>query len=452
MRKSRAEERDHMPPHRLAFYQPGHFHAALTLRHANPRVANDIHIYADTGPERDAFTDLVEQFNGRAEQPTSWRLHLHEGPDLPDRLIADGHANAVLLAGHNHSKLETIAHFTQAGLHVLADKPWLTDRRQLPFLEQVTTGPTFAMDIMTTRYSIMARLCRQVVATPALFGGFDMDADPAIDIGSVHHLYKMVNGRPLRRPPWYYDIGIQGDGMVDVQAHMVEQAQWWVLGDILGDYDRDVVLDAARRWTTPVPPDLFQDSTGLSVYPASIRQWVRDGVLHYACNGDIRYRLRGIRVRQTTEWRAREPEGGGDLHSVTLRGRRVNVIVRQGPDTGYRAELHLRPVADVAIEPALRDAIRQWQEAFPGLSVAPSDLGFRFVISPGLDHGHESHFPLVLDAFLEHLEQGQWPEALRARIRLRYTLLAKARELALGTSKHVDGNQSCENGPHLPRT
>ena len=25
-----------MPPYRLAFYKPGHFHAALTLRDANP--------------------------------------------------------------------------------------------------------------------------------------------------------------------------------------------------------------------------------------------------------------------------------------------------------------------------------------------------------------------------------------------------------------------------------
>jgi hypothetical protein len=420
-----------MAQHRLAFYEPGHFHAALTLRDANPRVARDIHVYAIAGPERQAFTDLVEHFNRRSPHPTPWKLHVHEGPDLQDQLIADGHADAVILAGHNHTKLETIARFTQAGLHVLADKPWLTDSRQLPWLDQVTTGATFAMDIMTTRYSMMARLCHQVVDTPALFGGFDTDAEPAIDIGSVHHIYKMVNGRPLRRPPWYFDIHIQGDGMVDVQSHMVEQAQWWVLGDNVGDYDRDVTLDNARRWTTPVPPDLFQDSTGLSAYPESIRQAVRDGVLHYVCNGKIRYRLRGIGVRQTTEWRAREPAGGGDLHSVTLRGRQVNAIVRQGPDTGYRAELHLKPVAGMHIEPVLHDAIDSWQDPFPGLSVAPSDLGFRFVIPPGLDHGHERHFPLVLDTFLGHLDRGQWPQSLRARIRMRYTLLAMARELAL---------------------
>ncbi len=294
-----------MTQYHLAFYEPSHFHAALTLRDANPRLSNDIHVYANASPERDAFIHLVENFNARAEQPTSWHLHLHKGPNLQNQLIADGLANTVILAGQNHTKLDTIDRFTQAGLHVLADKPWLTDRRQLPYLDRVTTGPQLAMDIMTIRHSIIARLCHQVVDTPALFGGFDTDADPAIDIGSVHHLYKMVNGRPLQCPPWYYDIQIQGDGMVDVQSHMVEQVQWWALGDTVGDFASDVILDSARRWTTPVPPELFQDSTGLSAYPEAIRPMVQDGVLHYACNGDIRYRLQGIRVRQTTEWRER---------------------------------------------------------------------------------------------------------------------------------------------------
>lgn len=127
----------------------------------------------------------------------------------------------------------------------------------------------------------------------------------------------------------------------------------------------------------------------------------------------------------------REPEGGGDLHSVTLRGNQVTAAVRQEPDTGYRAELHLEPVADANIEGVLRNAIDQWQDRFPGLSVAPSDLGFQFIIPPGLDHGHESHLPLVLNTFLEHLDRGHWPASLRARIQMRYTLLAKARELAL---------------------
>ena len=36
---------------------------------------------------------------------------------------------------------------------------------------------------------------------------------------------KVVNGAPLRRPPWYYDVGVQGDGLVDVHSHLVDQAR-----------------------------------------------------------------------------------------------------------------------------------------------------------------------------------------------------------------------------------
>jgi hypothetical protein len=56
------------------------------------------------------------------------------------------------------------------------------------------------------------------------------------------------------------------------------------------------------------------------------------------------------------------------------------------------------------------------------------------LLPPALDHGHESHFPLVLAAFIDHLERGSWPESLPARLRLRYTLLARARDLALHTA------------------
>ena len=215
--------------YRALFYEPGHFHAALTLRMPNPRLAPDIHVYATPGPERDAFLTLVEHFNTRADCPTHWRLHLHDGAQLLQRLVEEGHGDFVVVAGRNDTKLETIASLTQAGLPVLADKPWLTESRQLPYLAQVTTGPCVAMDLMTGPYSLRAQVMAQVVHTPELFGTFvtDEDPEPAIDLASVHHLYKQVNGQPLQRPGWYYDTAVQGDGVVDVQAHMVAQAQAW---------------------------------------------------------------------------------------------------------------------------------------------------------------------------------------------------------------------------------
>ena len=422
-----------MKTHRAVFYEPGHFHAALTLRAPNPRLAPDIHVYATPGPERDAFVHLVESFNcnRRSEHATPWILHMHEGEQLLERLIQDGQGDLVVLAGRNNLKLPTIARLTRAGLHVLADKPWLTDSSQLPHLSEITTSPQLAMDIMTTRHAILTRLIHQVVHTQEVFGAFDSQdtTEPAIAISSVHHLYKTVNGQPLRRPAWYYDTTIQGDGLVDIQSHMIEQVQWWVLGDDSCDIKRDVSVDSARRWSTPVPLALFTASTGLSAFPEALLPAVNNGELAYACNGELRYCLRGVSVRQTAEWRPREPDGGSDFHHIRLRGTRCNIHVRQGPDTNYKAEVHLEPVGRSDFVPRLRAAIEAWQQRFPGLSCIPSDIGWQLITPPTLDHGHESHFALVLQEFLDHLDYGSWPEALRARIYTRYALIARALEL-----------------------
>src|SRR5258706_6365465 len=39
----------------------------------------------------------------------------------------------------------------------------------------------------------------------------------------------------------------------------------------------------------------------------------------------------------------------GDLHRLTIRGSRCHVLVRQDEETGYKAMLHLVPVAGVAL-------------------------------------------------------------------------------------------------------
>jgi hypothetical protein len=73
--------------------------------------------------------------------------------------------------------------------------------------------------------------------------------------------------------------------------------------------------------------------------------------------------------------------------------------------------------------------LAQWQEHFPGLVGEPSSLGVCLRLPPALELGHERQFALVLNTFLEHLDRGTWPQALPARIRMRYTLLAQAQDL-----------------------
>jgi predicted dehydrogenase len=418
--------------HTLLFYEPGHFHAALTLRNANPRVSADVHVYAHPGPDRDAFLGLVEAFNARGKSPTQWRAHVHETDDPLNRLIQDRRGDMVVLAGKNAEKLAAIARLHAAGFQVLADKPWLTSSAAQADLHRVTAGPPLAMDIMTERHEVLARLRQRVVATPRLFGEFARSAEhPAIEIASMHHLYKVVNGKPLRRPPWYYDVGVQGDGLVDIQSHLADQVQWMVLGAQVGEPERDIELHAARRWATPVSLDLYRESTGEAAFPEALREFVHDGVLALPCNGEIDYSLRGVRVRQRAEWGQREAPGGGDLHPCVVRGTRCNLHVHHGPETGHVAELHLEPVAGNHIQAPLEEFIADAQHDFPDLGTQVIDMGYTFTIPGALRTTHESHFAMVLEDFLDYVDTQRWPDWLLPGIRMRYELLARARELAL---------------------
>jgi predicted dehydrogenase len=418
--------------HTLSFYEPGHFHAALTLRNENPRVANDVHLYAHPGPDRESFLALVDAFNSRPDSPTQWRVSVHEAEDPLTTLIADRRGDIVVLAGRNATKLATIARLHCDGFHVLADKPWLTSSAALPHLREATDGAPLAMDIMTERHEVLARLRQRIVTNSNLFGDFERDAAvPAIEIATVHHLYKVVNGKPLRRPWWYYDVGIQGDGIVDVQSHLADQVQWLVMGEKPAEWSRDVELRAARRWTTPVPLDLYRDSTGQPEFPDALGDYVYGDRLELPCNGEIEFRLNGVGARLRAEWGQREAPGGGDRHPCTVRGTRADIVVRHGPETGPMAELDLLTKPGSGIDEPLAEAVASWQDEFPGLGFRPVNGGFRFTIPDALRTSHESHFAMVLEDFLDYVDAGCWPEWLAPGIRLRYEILAHARELAL---------------------
>ena len=428
--------------HTLLFYDPGHFHAALTLRVRNPRLAQEVHVYAPPGPDLQAFLALVQAFNTRQIDPTNWQVRVHEGPDALERLIAEQRGQAVVLAGRSDRKLETLARLHSAGFAVLADKPWITDVTALPFLDKVTASAPLALDIITARHEVLAGLGRKLARIPEIFGAFVVDdsAGPAIELGFIHHLHKLVNGSPLLRPAWYFDVGVQGDGVVDIPSHLVDQVQWQLEDAQPFDYTRDVTLHTARRWATAVPRTVFTEITGQEAFPPSVREAITGDTiagetLHLPCNTEIDFSLRGVTARLRSEWFLREPPGSGDWHNVTLRGSRALLRVVQGPETGHRAELRVQPHAGGGSLAALREWVASEQADLPGLTLSPVPESdgtlLRLHVPEALRTGHETHFAEVLDQFLDHLDSGTWSATKAAALRMRYTLLARARELAL---------------------
>src|SRR5262245_64843745 len=158
--------------HTLLFLDPGHFHAALTLRVSQPRAGDEILVYAREGAELRDFLALVERFNRRVQDPTRWRPVVTTCDDPLERLVAERRGDVVVLAGRNGGKARTMRRLHDAGFHVLADKPWLVEPADLAEIRASLDGWPLAAEIMTGRHGVAAGLVRKVGGTPGPFGGF----------------------------------------------------------------------------------------------------------------------------------------------------------------------------------------------------------------------------------------------------------------------------------------
>lgn len=423
--------------HTLLILNPGHFHAALVLRERHPMLSDDIYLYSKPGPDLDVFLGIAESFNDRKLNPTRWRINVYRGEDCLDKLIEDKKGNIAVLAGRNHTKMKTIDTLNQAGLAVLADKPWVITEAALPFLHStMASGRPFAADIMTERYEIANLLQKEFLAEEDVFGRLRIEDDgsPAVFKECVHHLYKIVNEKPLVRPAWYFDIDVQGEGIVDTTIHLADMVQWMLFPGAPIDYEKDIELIEARRWATQVPLDKFAKITGARQFPAAIAEYVKNDVLDYFCNGELIYRIKGIPVHLREIWYLDEPPGGKDLHRSLIKGTRSDLMIRQLPETGFKSELLVVPRENrEQVEQAVQQCLSTWSDRYSGLSAVPEKNALLIQIPDNLRTTHEQHFCRVRDAFLEHLDKGTIPPEHCACTVAKYTLLAKARTKALAS-------------------
>ncbi len=423
--------------HTLLILNPGHFHAALVLRERHPSLSDDIYVYSEPGPDLQRFIDIAESFNNRPVNPTRWILNIYRGNDGLEKLIHDKKGNIVVLAGRNNTKMENIDILSRAGFAILADKPWVTTQAALPFLRKtMTPGRPLAVDIMTERYEIATLLQKEFLAEKDVFGEIRIDKDtgPSVFKECVHHLYKIVNQKPLVRPAWYFDIDIQGEGIVDTTIHLVDMTHWMLFPEIPIDYEKDIELIQARRWPTGVPLDSFAKITGTHQFPQSVQAYVKDDILNYFCNGELIYRLKGIPVHLREIWNLEEPPGGSDTHRSLIKGTRSDLMIRQLPENQFKTELLIIPRGHrIQVEETIQDCLEKWSYRYPGLSVNPEKNALLINIPDDLRTTHEQHFCQVRDAFLADLDAGAEPAAHRACTVAKYSLLAEAREKALAS-------------------
>jgi predicted dehydrogenase len=423
---------------------PGHFHAALVQKEMYSEVASRAHVFAPLGPDLIEHLARVAGYNRRAERPTTWELDAHASADFFERMLRERPGDVVVLSGRNRVKIDRIAASIGAGLHVLADKPWILKSEDFPklegTLEDADRRGVVAYDIMTERFEITSLLQRALVNDPATFGAIvpGTQADPAVYMESVHYLMKTVSGAPNIRPPWFFDTGEQGEGLSDVGTHLVDLVQWTLFPDAAIDYRSDIRILAARRWPTTISRQEFQRVTREPRFPDSLAAAVKGDSLEYDCNTLVTYALRGVHVTLNVIWDWEPPPESGDTHFAYYRGTRARVEVRQGAADRFRAELYVIPAYGVdraELRRALDAKIASLQDLYPGLGVEDRGAEFHIAIPDRLRVGHEAHFAQVTANFLGYLRnRAALPAWERPNMLAKYYVTTRGTEMSRETT------------------
>lgn len=393
-------------PVRLVTLAPGHFHAALVQKESLAGVDPHVHVYSPLDCDLLAHLERISRFNSRPASPTQWRLDVHAGADWLERFQTEKPGNVAVISGRNRPKIDLILAAVSAGYCVLADKPWIVEASDFPKLERVFAEANkqgvFARDIMTERWEATSLLQREFMNDAEVFGEPVPGSleEPALQLESEHFLCKLVAGVPLRRPMWWYDPEVAGEGIADVGTHLADLAMWMMFPDRAIDHRHEITILDAARWPSQIDRDSFRENTGLADFPAELAH-VRNGEwLNYWGNGRVTYRLRDRFVRLATRWGVRAKEGEGDTHLSVARGSRSQVIVCHESQFGPGPQALVMPNRERDRVDVLRriESVCTKQAGY-----AVVDLGNRVYIQipASARTGHESKFASVLGEFVE---------------------------------------------------
>ncbi len=392
--------------YRLVTIDPGYFHAALIQKEALEDLADEAYVYAPLGPDLTAHLNRVALFNSRSENPTHWKLRVYAAPDWFERMLADRPGQIAVLSGRNNGKIGRMQTLAVAGLHALADKPWVIEAEDLPkltaLLATANSKHVVIYDGMTERFEITCKLQKELVSDPAVFGEAvpGTPEDPGVYMESIHYLLKLVAGAPNRRPPWFFDIREQGEALTDVGTHLVDLVQWTLTPEQKLDPQRDIRVLEAKRWPTVLTLADFQRVTGEVEFPASLKSEVQADGLHYFCNNSVLYTLRGVYVKLDVKWDFEAAPGKGDSEVSIYRGTKARIEVRDDEVRVFPA----RGVSKAEAGAALRSAISERLQRWPGLSIEETGEGFRVVIPSALRIGHEAQFAQLTKQFLTYVK------------------------------------------------
>jgi predicted dehydrogenase len=434
-----SEKAKDKPDVRLITLDPGHFHAALVQKIMYDQISPDVHVYAPEGPDIKQHLARIKSYNNRAEGATKWNEIVYTGPDFFEKMLNEKPGNVVVLSGNNKKKAEYIAKSIDAGLNVFADKPMIISAEDFPKLEQsfrlANEKGLLLYDIMTERYEITTILQKILSQKEEVFGKIETGSEkaPAVTKESAHHFSKIVSGSSLLRPAWFFDVEQQGEGIVDVTTHLVDLVQWECFpGQILSK--NDIHMVEAKRWSTKITKEEFKEVTGLDDYPGYLLKDAKEGALNIFSNGEMIYKIRGIWVKISVEWKYQAPPGGGDSHYSVMHGTECDLVIRQTANEKFLPELYIENLKGTTID-EFSSTLKEVLGTLPWDSLHFVRIGnnaLKIIIPGKYRVGHEEHFGQVTAKFLEYMKNGKLPEWEVAGMITKYYTTMSALKMAKG--------------------
>ena len=423
---------------KLITLDPGHFHAALVQKVGYPGVDTTVHVYAPGGPELQSYLSLVKQYNERADNPTHWNEVVYTGNNFAEKMLEEKKGNVVVLSGNNRLKTDYIQRSVAAGLNVLADKPMAINSTNFTKLEQAFEEAgkknVLLYDIMTERSEITNILQQELMHIPGLFGELKKgtEKDPAVMIESIHYFSKNVSGKPLVRPEWFFDADQQGDAIADVGTHLVDIVQWQCFAGVPLDYTKDIQINSARIWPTPLTLSQYASITGKNTYPDFLKKdIVKDSILNTHANGEMNYTLKDIHVKIIARWDYKAAEGG-DTHHAIVKGTKATLEIRQSKTENFKPVLYILSSGNNkdGFDAAVQEAVATIAAKYPGVNAEKQGNEWKVIIPSSYDVGHEAHFGQVMERYLQYLKEGGLPEWEVPNMIAKYYTTTKALEIA----------------------
>ena len=416
---------------------PGHFHAALVQKTMYKDVDSTIHVFAPDGPEVKEFLRKIKAYNSREHNPTHWNVKTYFGTDFFQQMISQRPGNVMVVAGKNSKKIDYVLKAVKAGINVYADKPLVIEPKGFEKLKEAfkisRDKGVLIYDIMTERFEATTALQKHISTLPNLFGDLvqGTSQNPAISKESVHHFFKHVSGKPLVRPPWFFDVDEEGEGIVDVTTHLADLIQCEAFPNIIIDTS-EIRMLSAKRWPTILTSNQFQRVTGLETYPTYLDKDVEDNKLNVYCNGEMNYTIKGKHAKVSVTWNYEAPQGTGDTHYSIMRGTKSNLIIKQTKTEDFKPTLYIEVLDESNFEERLNRALtNEIGELFHGTTADKlSSTLWRINIPESFKIGHEAHFAQVTRNYLDYLENGELPEWEVPNMISKYYTTIQALELA----------------------